>query len=289
MSMMTFAQNKDGSSMHRIQSAGCSARWRRTQVPRLESLEDRTLLAALQFSGGLGEQSTLDSVVQTENELSNLNTPASQKFTHNDGAAVSNVTLTTAASTTGNPGVNLDILSQESVAKNGIASVAVNTGLADTSGNIGASVPITIVATNPGEQDGDPVTVQFIFSFNVETFASNNATASFTYSASYTYNGVTTPLASNTDQLGGIGIIRPVGPGPMDNEMGMLHARIGDTFTLTFSENLAGQSPALPPPPASVTRAGSLMPMWMQVWYCRTRRPPPSPLIRTPSRTSIRT
>ncbi len=258
MSMKTFAHHTGRGRMHRNQTAGCSARFRRTRVPRIESLEDRTLLATLQFSGALAEQSTLDSVVQAENELSNLNTPATQKFSHNDGTAVSNVTLTSAASTTDNPGVNLDILSQGSVPKNGIASVAVNTGLADTNGNIGAAVPITIVATNPGERAGAAVNVEFAFSFNVETFASNNATASFTYSASYTYNGVTTSLASKTDQLGGIGIIRPVGPGPTDNEMGTLHARIGDTFTLTFSENLAGQTPA-PPAPAGISNAGWLV------------------------------
>ncbi len=209
--------------------------------PVCEVMESRRLLATLEFSAGLGEQSTLDSVVQSENQLSNLSTPNSQKFTHNDGPAVSNVTLTTAASTTDNPGVNLDILSQGSVAENGIASVAVNAGLSDTSGNIGASVPVTIVASDPSEQTGDPVNVQFAFSFNVEKFASNNATATFAYSASYTYNGVTTPLASNTDQLGGSGVT-PIGSGPLDTETGTLHAKIGDTFTLTFSENLAGQT-----------------------------------------------
>jgi hypothetical protein len=212
-----------------------------------ESLEHRTLLATLQFSGGLGEISTLDSKVQNENELSSLNASASQQFTHNDGTAVSNVTLTTAASTTGNPGLNADILSQGSVASNkpldngAQANVAVNTGLTDTSGNIGAAIPVTIVATNPGEADGDPVTVQFSFSFDIKTFASNNASANFSYYASYTYNGgLPTTLANHTYPMGGTGIT-PIGSGPVDLETGTLHAHIGDTFTLTFSENLGGQ------------------------------------------------
>src|SRR5262249_2388592 len=74
-----------------------------------------------------------------------------------------------------------------------------------------------------------------------KTFASNNATANFSYSAGYIYNSTTIPLASNTDRLGGSGIT-PVGPGPIDIETGTLHAHIGDTFTLTFSEDLAGQT-----------------------------------------------
>ena len=215
----------------------------RIRSPRVEMLEDRTLLATLQFSGGLGEQSTLDSNVQAENELTGLNTPASQRFTHNDGTAVSNITLTTAASTTGNPGVNLDILSNGSVAKNGIANVSVSSGLTDASGAIGPtiSVPVTIMATGPGEETGDPVTIQFAFVFNVETFASNNSIATFTYASSYIYNGKTTPLASQVDELGGSGIT-PIGAGPFDNETGTLHAKIGDTFTLSFSESLAGQT-----------------------------------------------
>ena len=158
---------------------------RRMIRPDLESLERRDLLAALRFTAGLGEQSTLDSVVQTANYQPDVNTAATQQFPHNDGTAVSNVTLTTAGSTTGNPGVNLDVLSQGSVAKNGFANVAVNAGLSDASGTIGptVSVPVTIVATNPSEVMGDPVQIQFSFTFNVKTIASNNATAKFTYAA----------------------------------------------------------------------------------------------------------
>ncbi len=242
---MTSAHHKGKCNRDRQQTAGCSARFRRTRAPRVESLEDRTLLATLQFSGGLGEQSTLDAVPQTENPLPILGTPATKEFTHNDGTAVSNVTLTTAASSTGNPGVNLDILSQGSVAKNGIANVAVNAGLANASGAIGpsVSVPVTIVATDSDESTGDPVTVKLSFTFNVKTFASNNATANFTDAASYTYDGATAPLASHVYNLGGSGVT-PVGAGPMDVETGTLQAKIGDTFTISFSENLAGQTVA---------------------------------------------
>ena len=215
----------------------------------------------LQFSGGLGEQSTLDSIVQSENELSNPNTPTTQQFTHNDGTAVSNVTLKTAASTTGDPGVNLDILSQESVAKNGIANVGANAGLTDASNSIGTAISVTIAPTNAGEREGDPVIVRFSFSFNVETFASNNAAANFSYAASYSYDGTTTPLASDDDQLGGQGIT-PIGPGPTDDQTGTLHAKIGDTFTLMFSENLAGQTIAPFLGPASIMWDGSSMRSW---------------------------
>ena len=106
-------------------------------------MEPRTLLVMLQLSGGLGEQSTLDSVVQSENEMYFLNTPKSQNDPHSDGTAIANVTLTTANSSSGNPGVLLDIFSQGSVALHGIANVATSAGLADTDGQIGADVPVT--------------------------------------------------------------------------------------------------------------------------------------------------
>ena len=239
-----FRRRCDGMSMpDRRWTSGDQARDRRARVLNVETLEDRTLLAALQFTAGLGEHSTLDSVVQSANYLSNVNNPGTQKFTHNDGTAVSNVTLTTGASTTGNPGVNLDILSQGSVAKHGIANVAVNAGVSDASGTIGptVNVPVTIVATEASEAAGDPVNVQFSFAFNVKAFASNNAVAVLSYAASYTYMGTTTSLASKEDNLGGSGIT-PIGAPPVDNETGTLHAHIGDTFTLSFSENLAGNT-----------------------------------------------
>ncbi len=219
------------------------SRGRRTRVPRLERLENRTLLATLQFSSGLGEQSTLDSVAQAADFLSDVNSAGSQQFSKNDGTAYSTVTLTAGSSTTGSPGINLDILSNGSVAKNGPANTSVSAGLADASGNIGptVSVPVTIVASDASQQVGDPADVHFGFAFNVKTFASNNATASFSYSASYTYDGVTTPIAGSVDQLGGSGIT-PIGSGPVDLETGTLDAHIGDRFTLTFSENLAGQT-----------------------------------------------
>ncbi len=220
-----------------------SPQFRRTRTPRLESLEDRTLLATLQFSGGLGEISTLDSAVQILNSLSDVNTPHSQQFTHNDGTAVSNVTLKSAASTTGNPGVNLDILSQGSVAKKGPSSVAVNTGVTGTSGSIGftVSIPVTIVATDPLEYAGEGVNVRLDSVFNVRTFASNYATAVFVYAASYTYEGTTTPVASHLYDLGGSGIT-PTGSGPMNDQTATLHAKIGDTFSVSLSENLVGQT-----------------------------------------------
>ncbi len=226
-------------------TAGGLSRARRTRVARVEWLEDRTLLASLQFSAGLGEQSTLDSVAQPPNYLSDVNTPASQQFNQTDGTAVSKVTLTTAASTTGMPGVNVNILSNGSVAANAPANVAVSAGLSDANGDVGptVNVPVTIVASDSSETAGDPCNVQFSFEFNVKTFASNNATANFSYIATYTYNGTTTPLASATDQLGGQGVT-PIGSGPVDIETGTLHAHIGDTFTITLSENLSGQTVA---------------------------------------------
>ncbi len=226
-------------------TAGGLSRARRTRVARVEWLEDRTLLASLQFSAGLGEQSTLDSVAQPPNYLSDVNTPASQQFNQTDGTAVSKVTLTTAASTTGMPGVNVDILSNGSVAASAPANVAVSAGLSDANGDVGptVNVPVTIVASDSSETAGDPCNVQFSFEFNVKTFASNNATANFSYIATYTYNGTTTPLASATDQLGGQGVT-PIGSGPVDIETGTLHAHIGDTFTITLSENLSGQTVA---------------------------------------------
>ena len=224
--------------------SGRKAWARRERVPSFESLEGRALLAALQFTAGLGEQSTLDSVAQTANYLSNVNMPGSQQFNHSDGTAVSNVTLTTGPSTVGVGGVDLDVLSQGSVAKKGFANTSVNAGLADSTGKIGSSIPVTIVATNASEKVGDPVTIQFNFAFNVKTFASNTATANISYSARYTYMGTTSTLASSSYTLGGSGIT-PVGPGPVDHETGTLNAHIGDSFTLSFSDNLGGQT--MPP------------------------------------------
>ena len=213
----------------------------RMRVPHVELMEPRTLLATLQLSGGLGEQSTLDSVVQSENEMYFLNTPKSQNDPHSDGTAIANVTLTTANSSSGNPGVLLDILSQGSVALHGIANVATSAGLADTDGQIGADLPVTIIPTTPDEQPGDRVIVQFNFLYNPTTFASNNASAVFSYQVCYTYNGNTTVLVSKDHQAGGNGIT-PVGPGTSDHISGTLNARIGDTFTLSFSESLAGHT-----------------------------------------------
>ena len=134
-----------------------------------------------------------------------LNMPKSQNDPHGDGTAVANVTLTTANSSSGNPGVLLDILSQGSVALHGIANVATGAGLADTDGQIGADVPVTIIPTTPDEQPGDRVIVALSFVYNPKTFASNNAAADFSYLASYTYKGDTTLLVSDDHQAGGTG------------------------------------------------------------------------------------
>ena len=82
--------------------------------------------------------------------------------------------------------------------------------------------------------------MQLAFSFNVDDFAYNNATASFSYSLSYTYQGVTTPLASNF-YSGGSGI-GEISSAPLVTAT--LHAKIGDTFTLTYSEDLVGETVA---------------------------------------------
>ena len=240
----SFRRSRNGSWVSDWRpTSGARARGRRVRVLHLESLEHRALLAALQFAAGLGEQSTLDSVVQAENELPDVNSAGSQQFSHNDGTAFSTVTLTAGSSTTNNPGINLDLLSNGSVSKHGPANVSATAGLEDSSGNIGPTVsePVTIVTSDASEQVGDPVDVQFAFSFNVKTFASNNATANFSYSVSYAYKGVTTPLAIKTYQIGGSGVT-PIGSGPVDLETGTLHALIGDTFTLTIAENLSGQT-----------------------------------------------
>ncbi|MGO9915982.1 MAG: invasin domain 3-containing protein [Isosphaeraceae bacterium] len=202
-----------------------------------ELLEDRTLLATLQFTGSLGELSTLDSVAATANYLPDVNQASTEKFTHSDGTAWSNVTLTTSAYGVG--GVNLDVDSGAGVAENGRASVAVQGGLADSSGNIGSSVQVAIEPSDSSEQIGDPVTVQLRFSFEVGGFDYNNATADFSYSATYTYKGNTQTLAF-ANELGGTGI----GPEVGDTATGTLNAKIGDTFTISFSENLAGQTVA---------------------------------------------
>jgi hypothetical protein len=228
----------------RTQAVRKKTRFRRARLLLVEPLEERALLAALQFTAGLGEQSTLDSVVQNANYLPDVNTPNSQTFDHTDGTAVSNVTLTTGPSTAGSGGVNIDILSNGSVAKKGFANTSVVAGLADSSGTIGSAIPVTIVPTDPSEKIGDPVTLEFDFTFDVELFASNTATGTFNYSVSYTYMGTPTTLVSNTDILGGGGIT-PSGPGPMDHTTGTLNAHIGDSFTLTFSEQLAGDT--MPP------------------------------------------
>ncbi len=240
---MAFIRRDSEHIRNRERPTTQKARLGRMRVPHVELMEPRTLLATLQLSGGLGEQSTLDSVAQTENEMFFLNTPNSQKDPHGDGTAVANVTLTTANSSSGNPGVLLDILSQGSVALHGIANVATSAGLADTDGQIGADLPVTIIPTTPDEQPGDRVIVALSFVYNPKTFASNNAAADFSYLASYTYKGDTTLLVSDDHQAGGPGVT-PVGPGNVDHESGTFIARIGDTFTLSFSESLSGHTVA---------------------------------------------
>jgi hypothetical protein len=240
---MSIAHRREGLRIARRNgtSAG-KARVRRDRALAFESLERRALLASLQFNAKLGEQSTLDSVAKTANFLPDVNNSGSQKFDHTDGTAVSNVTLTTGPSKVGTVGVNLDILSNGSVAKKGDANTAVKAGLADSTNTIGSGVPVMIVATDPSEKVGDPVKVLFDFTFNVDLFASNSAGGQFAYSVQYTYQGTTTRLGSASYSLGGAGFIRHIGPGPMDHLTGALNAHIGDTFTLVFSEQLNGQT-----------------------------------------------
>ena len=221
---MTSAHHEGEGNRGRRQTAGLATRIRRARVPRVELLEQRTLLATVQLSGGLDEKSTLDSVPQPETEMFFLNTPSSTPYRHppNDGPAVADGTLTTSNSSSGNPGVSLDIHSQGSVALHGIANVATNAGLADTDGQIGADLPVRIIPTTPDEQPGDRVIVQLSFLYNPTTFASNNAAADFAYQVSYTYNGNTTVLVSKDHQAGGPGIT-PVGPGTSDPVSGTLN------------------------------------------------------------------
>ena len=75
---MSPVRRKGQWSQDRQQTFGGGGRRRRVKRLNVELLEDRTLLASLQFTAGFGEQSTLDSVVQTPNTLSNVNTPASR-------------------------------------------------------------------------------------------------------------------------------------------------------------------------------------------------------------------
>ena len=89
------------------------------------------------------------------------------------------------------------------------------------------SVPVTIVATDASEKAGDPVTVQFAFSFNGNSVLYDNGTADFAYSASYTYMGQTKLLASSDVKLGEG--FTPTGSGQSNTATGTLHAYIGDT------------------------------------------------------------
>ena len=123
------------------------------------------------------------------------------------------------------------------------ANASVLAGLSSSTGAIGSSVPVTIVATSSSEANGGPVTINFNFSLNVENFAANTGTGNFGYGVSYTYMGKTTSLVNNTYSLGGNGITR-AGPGPMDSETGTLDAHIGDTFTLSFKESFVGRTVA---------------------------------------------
>ncbi len=200
-------------------------------------MEPRTLLAMLQLSGGLGEQSTLDSVSVRERDVF-LNMPKSKNDPHSDGTAIAYVTLTTANSSSGNPGVALDILLRAAWHAR-YRQRRHQRGLADTDGQIGADVPVTIIPTTPDEQPGDRVIVQFNFLYNPTTFASAMPPVFLSgllhLQREYDRSGV------EDHQAGGNGIT-PVGPGTSDHISGTLNARIGDTFTLSFSESLAGHT-----------------------------------------------
>jgi hypothetical protein len=202
-------------------------------------LEDRTLLASLQIDGELADISTLGSVTQDEDSLFASGSSITQKYTHTDGKTTSDGTFKTGPSNTTNPGFNLDVLSQGGVDWNGLVSAKVAAGLADADGTIGSAVTVTITGT-PAEE-GNAVTVYLSFVFDVEDFAWNNATLNLNYSANYTFRGKTSNLASSPGKLlggEGPGASRP---GPV-TATAALAADIGDTFTLSFSENLAGQT-----------------------------------------------
>ena len=160
----------------------------------LEPLEDRTLLAALQICrrsrrtihARFGRPDReCNCPMWTLRLLSNSPIPTA--------TATSNVTLTTAASTTGKPGVNLDILSNGSVAKQRHRERRGRTrGSPTRAGRSAPPFPSRSCRPMHPRQTGDPVTVQFALHSTSRRFASNNATAAFTYSASYTYMGTTT-------------------------------------------------------------------------------------------------
>src|SRR4051812_43422694 len=82
-------------------STPTASRSRRPRNLALENLEDRTLLAKLEITGTLGEQSALNSVVQAPQFLQDLNSGESEKFTHNKSPAYSAVTLKAGASDSG--------------------------------------------------------------------------------------------------------------------------------------------------------------------------------------------
>jgi len=205
-------------------------------VLHFESLENRALLAACcRSSEASGEQSTLDSTLPACGRPNFGQFAASQSFSHNDGTAYSTITRVRAASITGNSGINLDILANGSVALHGIAGILQTTGTTDDAGKPGF-LTVTIMPTGSEKKD-DPVSLTLDFAFRGQDLRLEQCDGRFQYSASYTYNGVTTPLASSSQQLGGSGIT-PIGPRAPDHEAGTLDAKIGDTFTLSFSETL---------------------------------------------------
>jgi hypothetical protein len=218
-------------------------RLRRAWRLHVEMLEDRTLLAGLELSAGLGQLTSLDYVQQTAHYLQNVAAPGTQQVPQTDGTAYSTVTLTSAASATGSPGLNLDILAQQSVNDPGPASVGLNAGLSNSIGQIGASIPVSIYPTNPQEVSGAPVVIKFNLAFNVKSFGDQTATADLDCDSNYTYMGQTTTLQVNDDDLGGYGP-RMVGPGPVTYKTETLNAHIGDTFTLSFSVDLSGETMA---------------------------------------------
>jgi hypothetical protein len=219
-----------------------SARARRSRPWLGEDLERRTLLAGLAFQatslaskvfitppgGGATERDGSIPDVNTSGSVDNNppNKPTDPIYSEN--------ILTTSPSSDKTSNV-LDIVSRGGLSTNSLFSVKQSAGLA-TEGTPG-DVTVNIIPTNPSENPGDKVTVQLSALFQVVTLAGQNYQATVIDDVHYAYNGGSPPPLLSTPSSG-----QDLKTGESDPGSATFQAKIGDSFTLHFSDEVSGTS-----------------------------------------------
>jgi hypothetical protein len=199
--------------------------------PRLEVMEDRTLLATLVFGdGALG--STVSAQTQRQTEVLDGLDGVGQTTKENklDYGSFYSYDILSVNRPEDQASINLGVTARGGFSFKSLQTVSQSAHL--TSGGAPGSVTVQIAA-GPDEAIGDAVTVNLGFSFKVTGYGAINAETEAKYGAGYVYKGAATKLASADAFLG---------RGYADNQSGSFDAKIGDTFTLYLDDVVAARS-----------------------------------------------